>query len=64
LIYHPEDPNKNIPLSELIKKHGAEFKSVVEKKQWFDEKAKPRKKIVPESSFEPDPNIEEENGKV
>ena len=31
-------------LAELVKKHGPDFKKVVEKAEWFDESAKPKKK--------------------
>lgn len=59
--YLPNDPNKGVPLSELLKKHGG-FTAVVEKSDWFDEKAKPRKKPTPESEFTPDPTIEDQDG--
>lgn len=63
MVYLPEDPNKGVPLSELLKKHGG-FTAVVEKKDWFDDSAKPKKKAPPESEFVPDPNIEDGNGDV
>lgn len=59
--YLPNDPNKGVPIKDLLKKHGG-FTAVVEKQDWFDEKAKPKKKSVPESEFVPDPNIEDGNG--
>lgn len=49
----PNDPNKGVSLSELLKKHGGNFKTVVEKKDWFDPAAKPRKKKS-EANFEPE----------
>lgn len=52
-LWLPNDPNKGIPISELIKR--GEFKTVVENTQWFDEHAKPRKKEDPEQvNFEPE----------
>lgn len=61
--YHPDDPNKGIPLGDLMKKHGG-FTAVVDKQDWFDESAKPKKKPLPESEFEPDPKIEEKDGNL
>src|SRR4051812_30686679 len=56
--YHPDDPNKGVPLNELLKKHG-DFTAVVDKTNWFDESAKPKKKPLAESEFEPDPKVED-----
>jgi len=53
----PNDPNKGVPISELMKKHGG-FKTIVEKKDWFDDTAKPRKKKN-ESDFDPDPEVKD-----
>lgn len=57
------DPNKGVPISELLKKHGGKFKTVVEKKDWFDDSAKPKRKKS-ESEFEPDPNIKDGDGNL
>lgn len=57
--YLPEDPNRGVPLSDLMRKHGG-FTAVVEKKDWFDESAKPKNKKKPESEFEPDDTVTEE----
>lgn len=56
-LYLPGDPNKGIPLRDLLKKHGG-FTAVVEKADWFDEKAKPKRKPS-EANFDPDPNIKD-----
>lgn len=57
--YLPNDPNKGVPISELLKRHGGDFSAVVENKKWFDDSAKPKKKPLPESEFEPDPDIKD-----
>lgn len=61
--YLSNDPNKGVPIADLLKKHGG-FTAVIDKKDWFDETAKPKKKSTPESEFEPDPDVKEEDGKV
>jgi hypothetical protein len=52
--YHPDDPNKGIPIKELLKtKKFVE----VEKQDWFDPTAKPKNsKVSPaiDPNFEPD----------
>ena len=59
MVDHPNDPHRGVPLAELIKSHGPNFKAQVDKRDWFDERAKPRKKKVEEHQFEPDPNIKD-----
>lgn len=56
------DSNKDIPLSELLKKHGG-FTQVVEKSDWFDPEAKPRKNKS-DATFEPKEIPEEKDGDV
>lgn len=57
--YLPNDPNKGVPIAQLIKKHGT-FTAVVEEKVWFDSSAKPKPKKLPDSEFEPDPEVKDE----
>lgn len=61
-LYLPDDPNKDVPLRDLLKKHGG-FTAVVEEKEWFDGDAKPRRKPS-DSDFEPDPNIKDDDADV
>lgn len=50
-------PEPTASLADLIKKHG-KFTKVVEKTDWFDPEAKPRKKKA-ESDFHPDPDVKD-----
>lgn len=57
----PNDPNKGIPIRELLARHGGKFTRVVEKTVWLDETAKPKDQPPPDSEFVPDPNIKDDD---